>query len=114
MPVTILSRCQRFDLRRVDAALLVERCAHPRIVGLGESGLDYHYDHSDRGRQQANFRAHIAAAAEALALAEKLDERPYQPGSPVNLETDILARHVQRLLAFPPAAPAAPTEGGSQ
>ncbi|OJV95445.1 MAG: riboflavin synthase subunit alpha [Microbacterium sp. 67-17] len=37
-----------------------------------------------------------------------------QPGSPVNLETDILARHVQRLLAFPPAAPAAPTEGGSQ
>ena len=48
----------------VDAALLVERCAHPRIVGLGESGLDYHYDHSDRGRQQANFRAHIAASRE--------------------------------------------------
>lgn len=37
-----------------------------------------------------------------------------QAGSPVNLETDILARHVQRLLAFPPAAEAAPTEGGSQ
>lgn len=46
----------------VDAALLIERCAHPRVVGLGESGLDYHYDHSDRGRQQANFREHIAAS----------------------------------------------------
>lgn len=48
----------------IDAALLVERAKHPRIVGLGESGLDYHYDHSDRGRQQANFRAHIAASRE--------------------------------------------------
>lgn len=35
-------------------------------------------------------------------------------GDPVNLETDILARHVQRLLAFPPTAPAVPTEGGSR
>ncbi len=46
----------------VDAARLIERAAHPRVVGIGESGLDYHYDHSDRGRQQASFRAHIAAA----------------------------------------------------
>ena len=43
------------------------------------------------------------------------------PGDRVNLETDILARHVQRLLAFAapaaselPAVPAAPTEGGSE
>ncbi len=48
----------------VDTARLVERAQHPRIVGLGESGLDYHYDHSDRARQQASFRAHIAAARE--------------------------------------------------
>ncbi len=48
----------------VDAARLIERAAHPRVVGLGESGLDYHYDHSDRARQQASFRAHIAAARE--------------------------------------------------
>ncbi|KQR83940.1 TatD family hydrolase [Sphingomonas sp. Leaf343] len=45
----------------VDTAKLVERATHPRIVGIGESGLDYHYDHSDRERQQASFRAHIAA-----------------------------------------------------
>jgi riboflavin synthase len=35
-------------------------------------------------------------------------------GDGVNLETDILARHVQRLLAFPPTAVAVPTEGGSR
>lgn len=49
----------------VDTARLVARAAHPRVVGIGESGLDYHYDHSDRARQQASFRAHIAAAREA-------------------------------------------------
>ncbi|WP_326524232.1 TatD family hydrolase [Sphingomonas sp.] len=48
----------------VDTAKLVARARHPRIVGIGESGLDYYYDHSDRARQQASFRAHIAAARE--------------------------------------------------
>lgn len=48
----------------IDTAKLVERAAHPRVVGIGESGLDYHYNHSDRARQQASFRAHIAAARE--------------------------------------------------
>ena len=48
----------------IDTARLVERAQHPRVVGIGESGLDYHYDHSDRGRQQASFRAHIAACRE--------------------------------------------------
>jgi TatD DNase family protein len=48
----------------VGTALLVERAAHPRVVGIGETGLDYYYDHSDRERQRASFRAHIAAARE--------------------------------------------------
>ena len=48
----------------VDTAKLVARTRHPRVVGIGESGLDYFYDHSDRARQQASFRAHIAAARE--------------------------------------------------
>ncbi|HVJ02207.1 MAG TPA: TatD family hydrolase [Sphingomonas sp.] len=48
----------------VDTAKLVERAAHPRVVGIGESGLDYYYDHSDRDRQRASFRAHIAACRE--------------------------------------------------
>lgn len=48
----------------IDTAKLVERAAHPRVVGIGETGLDYYYDHSDRDRQQKSFRAHIAAARE--------------------------------------------------
>jgi TatD DNase family protein len=48
----------------VGTTRLIDRAAHPRVVGLGESGLDYHYGHSDRTRQQASFRAHIAAARE--------------------------------------------------
>lgn len=48
----------------VDTAKLVARARHPRVVGIGESGLDYYYDHSDRDQQQTSFRAHIAAARE--------------------------------------------------
>jgi TatD DNase family protein len=43
---------------------LVELAQHPRVVGIGESGLDYYYDNSPRDRQQISFRAHIAAARE--------------------------------------------------
>ncbi|QMW24298.1 TatD family hydrolase [Sandaracinobacteroides saxicola] len=46
----------------IDAARLTEAAAHPRVIGIGETGLDYYYDKSDRARQQASFRAHIAAA----------------------------------------------------
>lgn len=49
---------------RIDTARLVARAAHPRVVGIGETGLDYFYDHSDRDRQKTSFRAHIAAARE--------------------------------------------------
>ncbi|MDF0491207.1 TatD family hydrolase [Sphingomonas sp. H39-1-10] len=48
----------------IGTARLIERAAHPRVVGIGETGLDYYYDKSDRERQQASFRAHIAAARE--------------------------------------------------
>lgn len=44
--------------------------AHPRVIGIGESGLDYFYDHAPRPVQQASFRAHIRAArAAGLPLA---------------------------------------------
>ncbi|MBA2935667.1 TatD family hydrolase [Sphingomonas sp. CGMCC 1.13654] len=48
----------------VDTAKLVEAAQHPRVVGIGETGLDYYYDHSDRAQQQRSFRAHIAASRE--------------------------------------------------
>lgn len=43
---------------------LIEAARHPRVVAIGETGLDYYYDHSDRTRQQTSFRCHIAAARE--------------------------------------------------
>ncbi|WP_033073287.1 TatD family hydrolase [Sphingopyxis sp. MWB1] len=46
----------------VDTAKLVSRAAHPRVIGIGETGLDYYYDKSDRVRQQDSFRRHIHAA----------------------------------------------------
>jgi len=43
---------------------LVALAAHPKVVGIGETGLDYYYEHSPRERQKENFRRHIAAAQE--------------------------------------------------
>lgn len=47
-----------------DTATLVEMAKHPKVVGIGETGLDYFYEHSPREAQQRNFRAHVAAARE--------------------------------------------------
>jgi len=47
-----------------DAAPLIERAQHAKVVGIGETGLDFYYNHSPRDPQIANFRAHIAAARE--------------------------------------------------
>ncbi len=48
----------------VDTALLVAASHNPKVIGIGETGLDYYYDHSDRDQQRRSFRAHIAAARE--------------------------------------------------
>ena len=47
------------------AAALVEAAKHPKVVGIGECGLDYYYDKSDRSAQRDRFRAHIDAARES-------------------------------------------------
>lgn len=46
------------------AETLIDLAAHPRVVGIGETGLDFHYDLSPRDVQAQVFRAHIAAARE--------------------------------------------------
>jgi len=48
----------------VTAAELVAIARHPKVVAIGEAGLDYHYNHSPREVQAKSFRTHIAAARE--------------------------------------------------
>jgi TatD DNase family protein len=43
---------------------IVRLAQHPRVVGIGEAGLDYHYDMSPRAAQMQGFRNHVAAARE--------------------------------------------------
>jgi TatD DNase family protein len=45
-----------------DEAALIAETAHPKVVGIGETGLDYFYEHAPRVPQISNFRSHIAAA----------------------------------------------------
>src|SRR5215470_18041986 len=49
----------------ITAADLVAHTRHPKVVAIGEAGLDYHYDNSPRPAQEQGFRAHIAAARES-------------------------------------------------
>ena len=44
------------------AAALVDAADHPRVIAIGECGLDYYYDKSDRQAQRERFRAHVEAA----------------------------------------------------
>jgi TatD DNase family protein len=48
----------------VDAQALIALTQHPKIVAIGEAGLDYHYDTGPRENQAKSFRQHIAAARE--------------------------------------------------
>lgn len=41
---------------------LIEAAMHPKVVAIGETGLDFYYDNAPRDAQEANFRAHIEAA----------------------------------------------------
>ena len=43
---------------------LLEATYDPRVIGIGETGLDYYYDHSDRDAQRELFRLHIDVARE--------------------------------------------------
>jgi len=72
---------------------LVAFADHPKMVGIGETGLDYHYDKWPPAMQQESFRRHIVAAREtrlplviharnadedvAAILREGYEEGPY-------------------------------------
>lgn len=44
---------------------LLRLAEHPKVIGFGETGLDFYYEHSPRAEQEHSFRAHIAAARAA-------------------------------------------------
>ena len=46
----------------MDCAKLVAKSAHPRVIAIGETGLDFYYDKSDRAQQCTGFREHIKAS----------------------------------------------------
>jgi TatD DNase family protein len=46
----------------IDAHALTAIAKHPKVVAIGEAGLDYHYDSSPRDAQALGLRQHIAAA----------------------------------------------------
>jgi TatD DNase family protein len=43
-------------------AALLAAAAHPKVIAIGETGLDYYYDHSDRETQKTLFRRHISVS----------------------------------------------------
>ena len=48
----------------ITAEELIEKSKHPKVVGIGETGLDYFYEHAPRDKQKQNFIAHIEASRE--------------------------------------------------
>jgi TatD DNase family protein len=53
---------------------LIELTKHPKVVALGEAGLDYFYQHGSREAQERGFRAHIAAARATGLPLDDADE----------------------------------------
>lgn len=51
------------EISEADMALLAEQMAHPKVLAVGECGLDYHYMYSPAETQRRIFRAHLDMAA---------------------------------------------------
>ena len=50
------------EVADLDAQTLVDLATDPKVIGIGECGLDHYYEHSPRDVQETVFRTHIAAA----------------------------------------------------
>ena len=53
------------DEPEITAEHLIRMAKDPKVVGFGETGLDFYYDNSPRDKQERSFRVHITAAREA-------------------------------------------------
>jgi len=67
------------------AGALIDAADHPRVIAIGECGLDYYYDKSDRAAQRDRFEAHIDAAR--------------QSGLPLVVHTRDAEEHTAEILA---------------
>ena len=45
-----------------DPLRIIKLAEHPKVIGIGETGLDFHYNHSPRSIQEKNFKSHIEAS----------------------------------------------------
>lgn len=52
------------DNPNITADDLIKRAQHPKVIGIGETGYDFHYSYSSESEQIHNFKAHIIAAQE--------------------------------------------------
>ena len=50
------------DTEIVSANEIIKKASKPKVIGIGETGLDYHYERSNRDLQKQSFLEHIAAA----------------------------------------------------
>ncbi|MEP3051737.1 MAG: TatD family hydrolase [Erythrobacter sp.] len=76
---------QHADLDRDD---LLTATQHPKVIGIGETGLDYFYEHSDRETQKRLFRLHIDVARE-VQLPVIIHTRDAEEDTLEILETEI-------------------------
>ena len=54
------------DKNEIDTEFIIENLnLHKKIIGVGETGLDFYYDNSDRNKQIESFKLHIEAALKA-------------------------------------------------
>jgi TatD DNase family protein len=81
----------------VTIAELVSQARHPKVVGIGEAGLDYHYDFSPREAQMTGFRNHIAAARET-GLPLVIHTREAEDDTARVLEDEMAKGHFKAVL----------------
>ncbi len=82
---------------------LVAATKHEKVIGIGETGLDFYYEHSPRERQAEVFRVHIAAAREA-----QVPRSSFTPVAPTPRRLPSSRRSVRRPASSIASAPAAP------
>jgi TatD DNase family protein len=81
----------------IPVAKIVELAAHPRVVGIGEAGLDYFYDKAPRDAQMQGFKNHIAAARET-GLPLVIHTRDAEDDTARLLETEMAKGEFKALL----------------